>query len=59
MYLPRATTLSTMLLFTSMTYAQSSDATIQTLLVEVKQLRPALERSAVVAPKIQVALQRI
>ena len=37
----------------------SSDATIQALLAEVRQLRLALERSALVTPKIQVALQRI
>lgn len=59
MYLPRATPFSALLLFTGMAYAQNSDATIQALLVEVKQLRLALERSAVVAPKIQVTLQRI
>jgi hypothetical protein len=38
---------------------QQSDATLQTLLNEVRQLRLALERSAVVAPKIQVTLQRM
>jgi chromosome segregation ATPase len=38
---------------------QSSDATIQALLAEVRQLRLALQQSAVVAPKIQVTLQRI
>lgn len=59
MYLPRATPFCAMLLFTGMAFAQNSDATIQALLVEVKQLRLALERSAVVAPKIQVTLQRI
>lgn len=41
------------------TFAQTSDSTIQALLAEVRQLRLALERSAVVAPKIQVTLQRI
>lgn len=39
--------------------SQQTDATIQALLSEVRQLRMALERSAVVAPKIQVTLQRI
>lgn len=40
--------------------AQSSpDATMQALLAEVRQLRLALERSAVVAPKIQMTLQRL
>jgi hypothetical protein len=52
--------MSTVFLFTSLALAETnSDATIQALLVEVKQLRLALERSAVVAPKIQVTLQRI
>ena len=37
----------------------SSDGTIQALLAEVRQLRITLERSAVVAPKIQVTLQRM
>jgi hypothetical protein len=37
----------------------SSEATIQALLAEVRQLRLALERSAVMAPKIQVTLQRM
>ena len=37
----------------------SSEATIQALLAEVRQLRLALERSAVVAPRIQVTLQRM
>jgi hypothetical protein len=41
------------------TFAQTSDSTLQALLAEVRQLRLALERSAVVAPKIQVMLQRI
>jgi hypothetical protein len=41
-------------------FAQSSsDATMQALLAEVRQLRLALERSAVVAPKIQMTLQRL
>ena len=37
----------------------SSEGTIQALLSEVRQLRLALERSAVVAPKIQLTLQRL
>jgi hypothetical protein len=37
----------------------SSEATIQALLAEVRQLRLALERSAVLAPRIQVTLQRM
>lgn len=37
----------------------SSGGTIQTLLAEVRLLRLALERSAVVAPKIQLTLQRM
>jgi predicted nucleic acid-binding Zn-ribbon protein len=41
-------------------YGQAqSDPTLQALLTEVRQLRQALERSAVVAPKIQVTLQRV
>ena len=40
--------------------AQSNnDATLQALLVEVRQLRLALERSAVLTPKIQMTLQRM
>ena len=48
-------------LFVASSFAQSgnSDATTQALLNEVRQLRLALERSAVVAPRIQVTLQRI
>jgi hypothetical protein len=38
---------------------QASDATIQALLAEVKQLRMALERSAVISPKIQSVLWRM
>jgi chromosome segregation ATPase len=38
---------------------QTPDNTISALLSEVRQLRLALERSAVVAPKIQVTLQRM
>ena len=37
----------------------STDGTLQALLAEVRQLRLALERSAVVAPKIQMTLQRL
>jgi hypothetical protein len=37
----------------------SSDQTIQALLAEVRQLRLTLERSAVIAPRIQVTLQRM
>ena len=37
----------------------SSDGTIQALLAEVRQLRLALERSAVVAPRIQITLHRM
>jgi predicted nucleic acid-binding Zn-ribbon protein len=37
----------------------ASDATVQALLAEVRQLRLALERSAIVAPRIQVMLQRM
>jgi len=37
----------------------SSDAALQALLTEVRQLRLALERSAVVSPKIQMTLQRM
>ena len=60
MHLQRAGLLSAMFLFAGLAYPQNnSDATIQALLVEVKQLRMALERSAVVAPKIQVTLQRM
>jgi translation initiation factor 2B subunit (eIF-2B alpha/beta/delta family) len=36
-----------------------SDATIQVLITEIRQLRLALEKSAIVAPKIQVTLQRV
>jgi len=36
-----------------------SDATIQVLITEIRQLRLALEKSALVAPKIQVTLQRV
>ncbi len=40
--------------------AQSaSETTVQALLTEVRQLRQALEKSAVVAPRIQVTLQRM
>jgi predicted nucleic acid-binding Zn-ribbon protein len=39
--------------------APTSDALVQALLVEVRQLRLALERSAIVAPRIQVMLQRV
>jgi predicted nucleic acid-binding Zn-ribbon protein len=39
--------------------APASDALVQALLVEVRQLRLALERSAIVAPRIQVMLQRM
>lgn len=60
MHLQRAVPLSAMFLFVGLAYSQTnSDAAIQALLVEVKQLRLALERSAVVAPKIQVTLQRL
>jgi hypothetical protein len=34
-------------------------ATIQALLTEVRQLRLALERSALIAPKMQIALQKM
>jgi hypothetical protein len=37
----------------------TSDGTIQALLAEVRQLRLALERSAVVAPRIQLTLHRM
>lgn len=37
----------------------SSDGTMQALLTEVRQLRVALERSMVLAPRIQVTLQRM
>jgi hypothetical protein len=40
--------------------AQSaSEATIQALLSEVRQLRAVLEKSAILAPKIQMTLQRM
>jgi hypothetical protein len=42
---------------TGVAFGQTSESTIQALLAEVRQLRLALERSAVVAPK--VTLQRI
>ena len=54
--------LFSLLLVTGIPRAQaqnSPDATIQALLAEVRQLRLTLERSAVVAPKIQVLLQRM
>src|SRR5438046_2073425 len=41
------------------TRAQTSDSAIQALLDEVRQLRLVVERSAVLAPKIQMTLQRI
>ena len=41
------------------THAQTSDSAIQALLDEVRQLRLAVERSAVMAPKIQMTLQRM
>jgi hypothetical protein len=41
------------------TNCPGSDSAVQLLLAEVRQLRLTLERSAVAAPKIQVALQRI
>jgi len=41
------------------TRAQTSDSAIQALLDEVRQLRLAVERSAVLAPKIQMTLQRM
>jgi predicted nucleic acid-binding Zn-ribbon protein len=37
----------------------ASDTTVQALLAEVRQLRIALERSAILAPRIQVTLQRV
>jgi chromosome segregation ATPase len=37
----------------------SDTATIQALLTEVRQLRQALERSAVLAPRMQLAMQRV
>jgi hypothetical protein len=37
----------------------SSDATIQALLAEVRQLRIALEKSTTVIPRIQATLQRV
>ncbi|MBS1828861.1 MAG: hypothetical protein JST93_26395 [Acidobacteria bacterium] len=37
----------------------SSDALMQTLISEVRQLRLALERSTIVVPKIQMTLQRV
>ena len=63
MFIKYAACLSACALFASLAVAQTnstnSDPTIQALLAEVRQLRLALERSAVVAPKIQVTLQRI
>ena len=35
------------------------DSTMQALLVEVRQLRQALERSALLVPKMQVTMQRL
>jgi chromosome segregation ATPase len=37
----------------------SDSATMQALLTEVRQLRMALERSALVAPRVQITLQRM
>lgn len=37
----------------------SSDATLQALLSEVRLLRQALEKSAILAPRIQLTLQRM
>jgi chromosome segregation ATPase len=61
MHLQRASILSVCAMFVGPAPAQtnSNDSTIQALLIEVRQLRQALERSAVVAPRIQVTLQRI
>src|SRR5579872_1063534 len=39
--------------------AQGEKATIQALLVEVRQLRLALEHSAYIAPRMQVAFARV
>src|SRR5258706_418334 len=41
------------------THAQTSDSAIQALLDEVRQLRLAVERSAVMTTKIQTPLPRI
>jgi hypothetical protein len=51
--------IATVLTTAGTTQAQTSDSTMQALLAEVRQLRLALERSAVVAPRIQVTLQRM
>jgi SMC interacting uncharacterized protein involved in chromosome segregation len=52
--------LSILALATGTAFAQTAtDNTIYTLLTEVRQLRLALERSALLAPKIQVTLQRM
>jgi chromosome segregation ATPase len=46
--------------FTALAQAPASDAqTLQTLLAEVHQLRIALERSTQIAPRIQIAVERI
>jgi hypothetical protein len=37
----------------------TSDGTVQALLLEVRQLRQALEKSTLVVPKIQMTLQRM
>ena len=48
-----------LLLFAAAASAQTDTATIAALMAEVRQLRLALERSAVLAPKVQLTVQRL